>query len=247
MPHTNPADQALQKALRDSREFEKVELVLEDSEVGADVLEETRALLMKLTSKRKIDETPAALHETMETFGRERLARAEKVSDWADPAGLPRPKAFDEGKEALESVLALTNPLHRVKEIHARAEDLKRGIESIDQLATFREKWGQAFTELRSFATQLQGIEHLLLSGGTIQSFLGEYESACAGARFAEPDIWKAIQGAKAGAALELQTLLAAWRERFGPRSLVVTVYAKQVLLPMSVRRGIRRAVVVDG
>jgi hypothetical protein len=214
MPHTNPADQALQKALRDSREFEKVELVLEDSEVGADVLQETRALLMKLAGKRKIDETPAALHEAMEVFGRDKLARAEKVIDWADPAGLPRPKVFDEGKEALESVLALANPMHRVKEIHARADDLKRGVESIDQLATFREKWGTAFTELKSFATQLRGIEHLLPSGGTIQSFLGEYELARAGARFAETDIWKAIQGAKAGAALELQTLLTSWRNK---------------------------------
>lgn len=213
MPHTNPADQTLQKALRDSREFEKVELVLEDSEVGADVLEETRALLMKLTGMRKIDETPAALHEAMEVFGRDKLARAEKVIDWAHPAGLPRPEAFDEGKEALESVLALTNPMHRVKEIRARAEDLKRGVESIDQLATFREKWGPAFTELRNFATQLRGIEHLLSSGGTIQGFLGEHEAARAGARFAEPDIWNAIQGAKADAALELQTLLAAWRD----------------------------------
>jgi hypothetical protein len=213
MPHTNPADQALQKALRDSREFEKVELVLEDSELGADVLEETRALLMKLTGKRKIDETPAALHEAMEAFSRDKLARAEKVIDWADPAGLPRPNAFDEGKEALEGVLALTNPVHRVKEIHARADDLKSGVESIDQLATFREKWGTAFTELKSFATQLRGIEHLLPSGGTIHGFLGEFEAARAGARFAEPDIWKAIQGAKADAALQLQTLLASWRD----------------------------------
>lgn len=213
MPHTNPADQALQKALRDSREFEKVELVLEDSEVGADVLEETRALLMKLTGKRKIDETPAALHEAMEAFGRDKLARAGKVIDWTDPAGLPRPKAFDEGKEALESVLSLANPMHRVKEIHARADDLRRGVGSIDQLATFREKWGTAFTELKSFATELRGIEHLLPSGGTIQSFLGEYESARAGARFAETEIWKAIQGARAAAALELQTLLASWRD----------------------------------
>jgi hypothetical protein len=213
MPHTNPADQTLQKALRDSREFEKVELVLEDSDVGAEILEETRALLMKLTGKRKIDETPAALHEAMEAFGRDKLARAEKLIDWAEPAGLPRPEAFDEGKEALESVLALTNPMHRVKEIHARADDLKRGVESIDQVAMFREKWGTAFIEVKSFATQLRGIEHLLPSGGTIESFLGEYESALVGARFAETDIWKAIQGAKAGAALEIQTLLTSWRD----------------------------------
>jgi hypothetical protein len=164
MPHTNPADQTLQKALRDSREFEKVELVLEDSEISAEMLEETRALLMKLTGKRKIDETPAALHETMELLGRDKLTRADKVIDWADPAGLPRPKAFDEGKEALESVLALANPVHRVKEIHARAEDLKRGVESIDQLAIFREKWGTAFTELRGFATQLRGTSSVAAS-----------------------------------------------------------------------------------
>jgi len=213
MPHTNPADQTLQKALRDSREFEKVELMLEDSEVGADLLEETRALLMKLTGKRKIDETPAALHEAMETFGQDKLARAEKVIDWAEPAGLPRPKAFDEGKEALEGVLALTNPLQRVKEIHARAGDLRSGVESIDQIATFREKWGPAFTELKSFVTQLRGVKHLLPPGGTIQEFLGEYEAAQAGARFAEQDIWKGIQAVKAGAALEIQTLLASWRD----------------------------------
>ena len=213
MPHTNPADQTLQKALRDSREFEKVELVLEESEVDPDVLEETRALLMKLTGKRKIDETPAALHEVMETFGRDKLARAEKVDDWAEPAGLPRPSDFGEGREALESVLALTNPVHRVKEIHARADDLKRGVASIDELSTFREKWGPAFTALKSMATQLRGIEHLLPAGGPSQAFLGEYEAAREGSRFAEPDIWKAIQGAKAGAALEVQTMLTAWRD----------------------------------
>jgi hypothetical protein len=213
MPHTNPADPTLQKALRDSREFEKVELLLEDSEVPPEVLEETRVLLMKLTGKRKIDETPAALHDVMETFGREKVQRAEKVIDWAEPAGLPRPAAFDHGKEAIESVLALPDPVHRVKEIHARAEDLKRGVESIDQVATFREKWGTAFTELKTFAGQLRAIEHLLPPGGAITHFLAEYETAHSGARFTETEVWKQVQGAKASAGLELQTLLTAWRE----------------------------------
>jgi hypothetical protein len=213
MPHMNPADPALQKALRDSREFDKLELVLEDSEIPAEVLEETRALLMKLTGKRKIDETPAALHEAMEQFGRNELARAEKVTDWAEPAGFPCPKAFNEGKDAIESVLALANPVHRVKEIHGRAEDLKRGVEAIDQLATFREKWRTAFTELRSFAGQLQAIEHLLPSGSAAGTFLGEYETARSGARFAETEVWKQIQGLKASAGLELQSLQSGWRE----------------------------------
>jgi len=211
MPHTNPADPALQKVLRDSREFDRVELVLEDAEVDQPTLEAVRALLMKLTGTRKIDETPAALHEVMEAFGRQKLARAEKVVDWADPAGFPLPATFTEGREALENVLALTNPVHRVKEIEARGDDLNRGVEAIDELVTFREKWGTAFTEVRNFATQLRAIEHMLPSGGASQRFLGEYETAQVGARFAESEIWKTIQGGKAGAALEVQNQVASW------------------------------------
>lgn len=213
MPHTNPADPTLQKALRDSREFEKIELVLEDSELAPEVLEETRALLMKLTGKRKIDETPAALHELMEAFGREKLARVDKIIDWAEPAGFPCPVAFEDGKDAIESVLAMANPVHRVKEIHARAEDLKRGVETIDQVANFREKWGAAFTDLKTFANQLRAIEHRLTDGGAAERFLADYMTARSGARFAEPDVWKQLQTAKANADLELQSLLSAWRD----------------------------------
>ena len=213
MPHTNPADATLQKALRDSREFEKVELVLEDSEVDAATLEDVRALLMKLTGKRKIDETPAALHEAMEEFGREKLARAEKAGDWADTAGLPTPPAFGQGREALENVLALTNPVHRVKEILTRAEDLKRGAEIIDLLVAFREKWGTTFAEVKLLAEQLRAIEHLLPAEGAIRGFLGEYEAARTDARFLEPDVWKKLHGAKGAAVLDLGTLLSTWRE----------------------------------
>jgi hypothetical protein len=177
------------------------------------VLEETRALLIKLTGQRKIDETPAALYEVMEELGCDKLARAEKVVDWAEPANFPLPAAFDDGKAALESILALSNPVHRVNEVHARADALKSGIESIDQVATFREKWGTAFTELRTLATQLRAIEHLLSAGRAAERFLAEYETARSGPRFAEKDVWKQLQTAKANADLELQTLLSSWRD----------------------------------
>jgi hypothetical protein len=100
-----------------------------------------------------------------------------------------------------------------VNQVHASAEDLKRGLESIDQIATFREKWGTAFTELRTLATQLRAIEHLLPAGGAVERFLAEYETARSGARFAEKDVWKQLQSAKADAELELQTLLSSWRD----------------------------------
>jgi hypothetical protein len=149
----------------------------------------------------------------MEELGCDKLARAERVVDWAEPADFPLPAAFDEGKEALERILALSNPVHRVNQVHASAEDLKSGLESIDQIATFREKWGTAFTELRTLATQLRAIEHLLPAGGTLERFVAEYETARSGARFAERDVWKQLQTAKADAELELQTLLSSWRD----------------------------------
>lgn len=213
MPHTNPADSTLQKALRDSREFEKVELVLEDSEVESETLESVRALLIKLTGKRRVDETPAALHEAMQAFGSEKLTQAEKIRDWADVATFPLPAAFDEGKDALETILALTNPVHSVKEIHARADDLKCGLVAIEQLAAFHEKWRVAFTEVKQLIEQLRAIEHLLPAIGAIRGFLEEYETARTSARFADPDVWKSVQAARAAAALELGTFLSSRRE----------------------------------
>lgn len=213
MPHTNPADPALQKGLRDSREFERVELILEDAEIEADALEEVRALLMTLTGKRKLDETPAALHEAMDIFGKEELAKAEKVRDWADAVGLPMPETFAQGQEALEGILALTNPVHRVKEIQTRAEELRRGVDVIGQLVTFREKWGAAFGDVKALAGQLRAIEHLLPADGPIRGFLDEYEATSKDRRFLEPDLWKKVQSSKAAAALELNSLLASWRD----------------------------------
>ncbi len=211
-PHTNPADPALQKALRDSREFDRVELVLEDADIEPDALEEVRAALMKLTGKRKIDETPAALHEAMETLGREKLDKAEKVRDWADAVGFPTPATFAQGWEALKDILALTHPVHRVKEIQTRAEELKRGVEVIDQLVTFREKWGAGFAEVKALAGQLRAVEHLLPTEGPIRGFLDEYEAAHRDGRFLEAEVWKKVQSSKAAAALELNSLLASWR-----------------------------------
>ena len=79
-PFTNPADEELQHALRVTHDFNKAELVLEENETDGGALTEVRALLMKLTGKRKIDETPAALAAEMETYGKGLLDRAEKAA-----------------------------------------------------------------------------------------------------------------------------------------------------------------------
>lgn len=208
MAHMNPTDPTLQKALCDSHEFEKVELVLEDSEVESEALEVVRVALIRLTGQRKIDETPAALHEVMQQFGDEKLAAATRVKDWAEAAGFPLPATFRDGLDVLSGILNLTNPNHRVKAIHGHVEDLKRGVEAINLLSAFHEKWRAAFHEAKQLAGQIRAIEHLLPADGDVRRFLDEYEAAFAAARFAEPEVWKSVQSARAAASLELETFL---------------------------------------
>ena len=213
MPHNNPADPALEKVLRDSREFDKAELILEQTELTQDALERARATLIRLTGKRRIDETVAALHEAMENLGKESLARAEKFKDWADAAGFPRPNSYEEGTDAFQAVLQLRNPLQRIKEVDTRTADLQRGQETIKQLADFREKWSGAFLDASKLSRELRAVEHLVPENSRAKTFLDEFTAAGKQARFAEPDIWKAIQGTKASAELELQSLLETWRD----------------------------------
>ncbi len=64
------------ETFRNSREFAKAELVLEDTEVALDVLTECRAFLIKLLRRRRnLDETPAALSEAAGLLQRPRSSR----------------------------------------------------------------------------------------------------------------------------------------------------------------------------
>jgi hypothetical protein len=136
-PFTNPADPELQDALRVSRQFEKVELVLEEAVPDPDKLTAVRSLIMKITGKRKIDETPAALSTEIESFSQELVLLASRASLWAEPAGLPLPADFVDGKEGFEKLLSLVNPVHRVDEIHARKDSIEILISTIRTVASF--------------------------------------------------------------------------------------------------------------
>jgi hypothetical protein len=213
MPRPNTADPVLQKALRDSREFDRIEIVLEEADIDQAALEEVRGFLIKLTGNRKIEETPAALHEAMEQFGREELRKADRVAEWSDAAGFPRPTGFESGRETLREILTLTTPAHRVTQIRAKGRDLLEGVEAIDELWNFHEKWRSQFVSTKGLAEQLRSVEHLLPTDGPIRNFLDAYRTASEGARFAQPEIWKAVEQARAAGSLELGALLEKWRD----------------------------------
>lgn len=211
--YTNPQDSDVVESFRNSREFAKAELVLEDTEIAVDVLTESRAFLIKLLRRRNLDETPAALSEAAGQLASETLKKAEAVTHWADPAGLPLPAEFTDGLDAWQKILSLANPVHRVRELHALRAALEAGLASIDAHADWKKQSGPLFTEMSHLVEQLGHIEHQLEEAPAVRQFLSEHASVLGAARFTDKEAWKRLQSYQASARLELDGLLAGWRE----------------------------------
>ncbi|MBV8358115.1 MAG: BREX system P-loop protein BrxC [Deltaproteobacteria bacterium] len=206
--YTNPADSELQRILTNSLEFNRSELVLEDTEIPQEVLERARNILVKLTNDRRIEETPAAIHQAFEKFANEKLSEAKKVTEWAEPAHFLAPDDFNIGCEALGEILALTSPHHRIPEIEARREVLDKGLAAIELLWNFYNSSKSVFVQVRELADDLHAAEAFLPASPAISAFLETFEQARTGARFADPSVWKSVHSAYSAARLELDSLL---------------------------------------
>jgi len=212
-PYTNPSDRELIDALRVSRNFAKVELILEDTEIPPEILTETRSFLIQLAKKRAIDETPAALSEEAGKLAETILEKADSVTLWASGSQMPLPEDFTEGEEAWRKVVALTTPAHRVREVHASRDVLQAGTVSIEAHADFRSKHGSQFTELRNFWGQLSAIEYRLVGADACRSLVETFRKVSNSRAFAEKENWKTLQNLKAQATVELTSLLDNWRK----------------------------------
>lgn len=211
-PYTNPSDPDLVDAIRVSRNFDKVELVLEDEDIDPTTLTEARKFLIKLAKKRSIDETPAALSHAAEALAADVLAKADAVHLWAGGAGMPLPATFTDGEDAWRQVVELTNPVHRLKEIHTAQDTLESGHQAISDHAAFQEQNCALFTDLATLLSHVEAIEHLVEPESGVLSFLGECRTAHETAAFADKEVWKRLQSLKSQAALELTPLLDGWR-----------------------------------
>jgi len=212
-PYTNPKDTELANALRVSRNFNKVELVLEETDLDPDILTDARKFVIKIAKKRNIDETPASVSDAGGQLAEEILSKVQTVSLWAGGAGMPLSTGFTEGEEAWRKVQALTNPIHRVKEIHGSQDKLEAGYQTIGAYAKFQAENGTLFTEMKTAYTELEGIEHLIDASHPIGRFLEEYRTAKDSAAFLDKETWKRLQSLKSQAALEVVPLMEAWRE----------------------------------
>jgi hypothetical protein len=211
--YANPDDGTLQDAIRGSRTFDKVELLLEETTLDSTVLTEVRAVLIRLTGKRKIDEVPAALASEVEATANQLVDQASRAALWAEVATLPLPAEFREAKELYDKILSLTNPIHRVREIHASRDCLETSAEVIRRAAAFADKWGKAFTDMRDFAATVNSIEYHLPPAGAARKFLENWEAAYGNASVIEDQVWKDLQNSKAAAQVELESQKAKWRD----------------------------------
>lgn len=211
--YSNPTDRDLIEALRNARKFEKAELILEETEVDPDVLTETRKFVIKLAKKRNIDETPSAISEAADTLATAILAKEATVKVWADGSSLPLPAAFTEGAEAWRLVQELTNPVHRVNELHSSKETLLSGHDAIELLAAFQSSHAVSFKELRELVQQVEAISHCLACDGALSALLADYTAANSAASFADKEVWNSLQSRKGQALLELTPLLDGWRQ----------------------------------
>lgn len=211
--YSNPADRDLIDALRVANKFNKAEFLLEEMEVDPDVLTETRKFVMKLAKKRNIDETPAAISEAAETLATAILAKAADVNLWAGASDLPLPADFTEGFAAWQQIRDLTNPIHRVNEIHGSTEVLRGGHEAIERYALFQNQNAIPFKEMRELVQKLEAIEHRLDADCSMNSLLADFRAAASASSFATKEVWNSLQSRKAQALLELTPLLDGWRQ----------------------------------
>jgi hypothetical protein len=141
------------------------------------------------------------------------LAKAGDVKLWANGSDLPLPAAFIEGVDTWQQVRDLTNPIHRVNELHASHLPLHVGHETIEQYTTFQVQNATSFKELRELVQKLEAVEHRLDVDSAMTSLLGDYRAAVSACSFATKEAWNSLQSRKGQALLELSPLLDRWRQ----------------------------------
>lgn len=211
--YTNPSDPDLVDAIRVTSTYNKAEFTLEETEVDPDTLAAVRVFLRKLTKRRDIDETPAALSEAAGQLANEIAARVEKLTLWASGAGFPLPASFTEGVDVWVKIPTIGNPVHRVNEVHLDQTSLEAGKTAIDLHVAFRTSDGTIFVEMTGRYQQLQAVEEHFEAAAPVKAFLAGYEATLVKAGFADKETWKLLRSQDENAQIELGAAMERWRD----------------------------------
>jgi hypothetical protein len=210
--YANPADQDLRKFLLDSRQFPRADLVLEEADLTPELLESARGLLIKLTRRRNIDETPAAIADAAGTLSADLLAKAERLGMWAQAVNLPLSQSCTDGIRAWQDVVAQVSPIPRVRLLHEQAALLETGTAAIVVAHEFHAKHADGFRTMQEASRDAQAVAHLLPAGGQLGLFISEFSAALRSGTVVDPASWKALGIRWQSAQVERKELINQWR-----------------------------------
>lgn len=210
---SDPQDAVLAEALRQSRQFDRVEILLEEVPLDPDALVRVRKLLMRVAKRRSIDETPAALAQVAEELALKVLADTGDVRLWAEGAKFPLSAAFADGEQAWAEVQSLTQPIHRVNKLDADAEALAAGYSTVQACRAFVDENRLAYAEQSGLVADLQLIRQHVESTSGIALFLEAWQDATNHTSFTDKEAWRRLASLRARAELELAPLVNGWRK----------------------------------
>jgi len=211
--YTNPADTELVANMRNSKSFNKAEVILEETVVDMKVLIAVRTLLIKLTGNRKIDETPSDITVASVKYLTDVKKKGDDALIWAKAANFSLPEFFKAGMESMETLLNLTNPVHHVKEWEAKSPTIEEELNTVLDIHIFYGTWGETFKETRELYNTLQSIHYKIPKENIIHHFLDNFITAQKDATVHKKDVWQTLQDNKAHVLTEVESLKRAWRQ----------------------------------
>lgn len=210
--YSNPMDALLQDHLKNARDFSKVQFELDEIPLKTTDLTQARQILIQLIGKRKIDETPAGIAQSMKEFTEQMVRITDDTLRWAEPARLPLSQEFADGEGIFRNFGLLSNPNHVIREILAEKDRLKGSVAAIRAAESFVKQWGQSFIDMRDYANALDAIEFRLSEDGQGRTFLKNWRDAISQKSLIDSEVWKILQQAKLGAETELTGCMSTWR-----------------------------------
>jgi len=211
--YTNPADAELTAAMRNSKSFNKAEVILEETVLDTKVLIAVRTLLIKLTGNRKIDETPSDITVASAKYLTDLKKKGDDAQIWAKAANFPLPESFKAGMESMETLLGLINPVHHVKEWDAKSPTIEEELNAVLDVHAFYGTYRDTFKETLDLNNTLQSIQYKIPKENVIHHFLNNFTTARKDATIHKKDVWQSLQDNKAHVLTEVESLKRAWRQ----------------------------------
>jgi len=126
---------------------------------------------------------------------------------------MPLSPAFTEGKAVWTVLSAMTNPVHRVREIEQKRKSLEDGHSAICAYTAFVEKNSDAFTSLRALKGQLEAISYHTAETSSVRELISAWNAAYRDASFTDSETWNRLLATQKRAELEVKELVAGWKE----------------------------------